>query len=85
MIKIIDNVDLKELLKFGFEYDTWEKRWTQEIFHQGQDIDLTLQLLIDDRIIGFVIDGVNDKFAITNLTIIFDLIQAGIVEKVEEK
>jgi hypothetical protein len=86
MLKIKDNVDLKELEKFDFEYreeddeDSKWHYWCPKI-NSGISIDVVNELnpelvrIIDDGHFGF------DK---TDLDIIYDLIKADLVEKVEE-
>ena len=71
MLKIIDNVDLKELEKFGFR--KWEDNYIKDITSS-----ITCFVSIDYREIWFSCSGV-----IGSLEILFDLIQAGLVEKVE--
>ena len=72
MLKIKDNVDLKELEKFGLIYDSFG------FYHSNHNEK--------GRII---IDAEDDRFITASgdsiLTILFDLIQAGLVEKVEKK
>ena len=86
MLKIKDNVDLKELEKFGFvelksNFDNeclgWE--WFKTIKDDGEDIRLDIYVYPDNsRYRGLLImdNDVGDK--------LFDLIQAGLVEKVEK-
>ena len=77
MLKIKNNVDLKELEKFGFELkeDEWEyNTCKQEDGFSGFTVD------IDDRLINNY-SSVSRK----NLDVIYDLIEAGLVEKVEEE
>lgn len=76
MLKIKDNVDLKELEKFGFKFDGWIYVYEQNEFT------------------GVRINPINRKIGIYNsadiiidkstLTVIFDLIKADLVEKVDE-
>jgi len=97
MLKIKDNVDLKELLKFGFEQKVYQK--DSNIFQkiiEEEDFILTIlvndlrkrerQLSIyvyvdEDDIKNHTEDYINECYY--NLDVIFDLIQAGLVEKVE--
>ena len=78
MLKIKDNVDLKELEKFGFKlkYCMGEKLY-EKFFKKG--------LCYKESIIIWVADK---KIQITNgqvlLGTLYDLIQAGLVEKVED-
>ena len=84
MLKIKDNVDLKELEKFGFEKDeykedvemvyNYEEFRTEEIrIYKNKEISI----YIDDELYCCAIDT---EF----LEVLFDLIQAGLVEKVED-
>lgn len=92
MLKIKDDVDLKELEKFGFNYEELDE--TQEgdtepyIIKQYSNYDdaicpYTINIDIKTRII-------NDTYSypgyaeIVPADLIFDLIQAGLVEKVVE-
>ena len=74
-LKIKDNIDLKELkIKYGLAYDSdsdYECGWSYETLDKdGVFIDLK-----NRQIYG--IDA-------TSLVLLYDLIQAGLVEKVEE-
>lgn len=74
MLKIKDNVDLKELEKFGFKEEKWYCSSNNQIIH----------ILSKDC---FSIDINTRNFTYLNidfygLDLIFDLIQAGFVEKV---
>lgn len=100
MLKIKDNVDLKELEKFGFRehkqdnkdvcISKWTRRWIEADTIDGYSCgssgwefypaievykDRTLRVYIEDSWCG----GYT-----RHLNILFDLIQAGLVEKVEE-
>lgn len=71
MLKIKDNVDLKELEKFGFEYGI-DNHYIKDISYS-----VTCFVSIENRQIWFGCTEV-----ISSLEILFDLIQAGLVEKV---
>lgn len=76
MLKIKDNIDLKELEKFGFKWDENLKEYY--IFSKQKDEKLSVayeRYIIIKDFSGFSITVYFD--------IIFDLIQAGLVEKVE--
>ena len=73
MLKIKDNVDLKELEKFGFTHGI-NNCYTKDI-----NYSVTCFVNIDDRHIWFGCSEV-----IGWLSVLFDLIQAGLVEKVGE-
>lgn len=79
MLKIKDNVDLKELEKYGFKYSSFED-W--HYFFDNLSISLG-----DNREI--VIDFNDDDYceleiAINLLNLLYDLIQDGLAEKVDE-
>lgn len=87
MLKIKDNVNLKDLEKYGFKYtpDCYEKciLYLQNTFDGAIYIRIT-----NDRIVYPVCDldmynlGNNNEFKIHD--ILYDLIQDGLVEKVIE-
>lgn len=76
MLKIKDNVELKELKKFGFW--KWENTWgvytKKNIIPTIEDADLFLYEY--DRVIIFSEDS--------DLNILYDLIKADLVEKVSD-
>ena len=86
MLKIKDNVDLKELEKFGFYKSLeiyqkdLEEEWNMEI--PMSKIISSLYIKTEDRVIRLA----NHFRPIENtkLDTLYDLIQAGYVEKVEE-
>lgn len=84
MLKIKDNVDLKELEKFGFVYiskiDKYEK-----YFEEDEKINIKGKSHFDS---GEIFICGDNHFGIANngtLNILFDLIQADLVEKINEK
>lgn len=76
MLKIKDNVDLKELEKFGFSNEI--------TIIEYRRIYGSVQVVVDieDRYI-ICIDFSSWTYIDNALDILFDLIQAGLVEKVE--
>ena len=76
MLKIKDDVDLKELEKFGFKYIK-----SIECFERGGR-----QLYWDDRAVYYITKDrqlqINSEGDYTLDSFIYDLIQAGLVEKV---
>ena len=76
MLKIKDSVDLKELGKFGiFEYRGY---WNKEEFTKSENVvESSLYVDTRTRIIGLFGEGE------VVLDTVFDLIQAGLVEKGE--
>ena len=79
MLKIKDNIDLKELEKFGFNYIPEQKKNIWEHYSYTEEDEnnvypmLRCYVYCKDRIIGVHTN---------ELDILFDLIQAGLVEKV---
>ena len=80
MLKIKDNVDLKELKKFGFKYYDYTGRYEYKysgyalIYINSWNREIYLKYLEDTL----------EQYIHPLDNIIFDLIQAGLVEKVEE-
>lgn len=80
MLKIKDNVDLKELEKYGFvevkkgetEFVDCVKYWQSEI-----DSEYDCITIFDDRSLHFGIDG-------CDVDTLYDLIKDGLVEKVDD-
>ena len=77
MLKIKDNIDLKELEKYGFAY--------QEEYVGENEEDLIkfyykggLYIFIDDKKFD------DDSYGIRDIEVIYDLIKDGLVEKVKE-
>lgn len=83
MLKIKDNVDLKELEKFGWEdYHSWMleqeyvERWGNQYYPEYRKGKFTIQRNRNIRSrAGNQWNGLDD---------LFDIIQAGFVEKVEK-
>ena len=71
MLKIRDNVDLKELEKFGFIKD-------KNIYYYKNVFSVIVLMVFDNRKISNPTDDNGN-------VILYDLIQAGLVEKVEDK
>ena len=82
MLKIKDNVDLKELEKYGFE-DNWLYGFSKKICEgrRGQCFILIIQ---DREILGYSegADGDGEEAYLDNT--LYDMIKDGIVEKVEQ-
>ena len=82
MLRIKEEIDLKELEKFGFKKT---KSTGGEIFYYpvawnyGLYVEITINV---DRIIS--LDVNYEDFYSEDIDVLFDLIQAGYVEKVEE-
>lgn len=81
MLKIKDNVDLKELEKFGCEL-----HWSGKCYLGGYDNrELHLRIYIDTREIVMCEPFRDNDGTENNIEILFDLIQAGLVEKVSDE
>lgn len=80
MLKIKDNVDLKELEKFGFTYEYLVNSYQKVVssnYVDEPDVDYWIE--IDSRKILINTNTQNDYNLDSTL---YDLVQAGIVEKV---
>ena len=84
MLKIKDNVDLKELENFGFKYIV-EKYKSYIYINKFIEIDIFLDLEneCENKVLFMLTSQYNRNYA--NLDILYDLIQAGLVEKVKEE
>ena len=81
MLKIKDNVDLKELEKFGFKKE--EYYYTVKFDYKYYKVNVMVEL--DRRCIIIQNDYYDSDYACYVPDVIYDLIQAGLVEKVEDK
>ncbi|MBR1540710.1 MAG: hypothetical protein IJ629_06135 [Clostridia bacterium] len=80
MLKIKDDVDLKELEKFGFSYNRIYGGYTKKVYLKNDSDDKNFYVIRENsRIIKITrLDGKLDDT-------LYDLIQANLVEKVGEK
>lgn len=80
MLKIKDNVDLKELEKFGFEKTEYSyiRNYNREDYTITIEIEFNRRIYIEN-------DFYDNDYACLIPNVIYDLIQAGLVEKVEDK
>ena len=82
MLKIKDNVDLKELEKFGYEYDDFNECWDNKI---AENIEISIFKDTNYiEIIYYDYEGdyiEKDDFEEDELEYIDDLIKADLVEK----
>lgn len=77
MLKIKDNVDLKELEKYGYVYKEQPGSGARKRYELSNDFDV--YVYIDNRVLHF------NRFNSNHQTdTLYDLIQDGLVEKVEE-
>lgn len=90
MLKIKDNVDLKELEKFGYEvYEDWWNRGYYEkgdikgkyIYYKPVDLYKSIEIEIDTR---KIFESYDDMYREVEEKYINDLIKADLVEKVGE-
>ena len=81
MLKIKDNVDLKELEKFSFKQNNHHDLFTR---YEYKPENYTC-LYIDEARILSVFPTYYDKLSSKIMDKLYDLIQAGLVEKVEDK
>lgn len=77
MLKIKDNVDLKELEKYGFGRKYIIDSWAYTIDYQERFYTESLTIWEVDR-------SIQISHAIKLLPILYDLIKADLVEKVED-
>ena len=76
MLKIKDNVDLKELEKYGFEKrDRWYEFYGEYV---------TTEVFIEDRELYLYSTGAKEIQDMSIPHIVYDLIKYGLVEKVEK-
>ncbi len=93
MLKIKDNIDLKELEKFGFEKTENNKKEIYSFILEEDGVDMECSILVNDidntdRALRFMYynscdfeeEFVDYDCLIPN--VLYDLIQAGIVEKI---
>ena len=78
MLKIKDNIDLKELEKFGFELEKRNKQYWEYRNKKG-----TIHYVFMSRKMSIYMDKYPDTYNAND--VLYDLIKADLVEKVEEK
>ena len=78
MLKIRDGVDLKELEKYGFEYEDLFYKDTHYAYYNYEF--LTVNLYSKEIFIASGVDEVNGSEEVTKL---YDLIKADLVEKID--
>lgn len=77
MLKIKDNIDLKELEKFEFKPYYYRPQHNYYVFPNSSEI----AIYIFEETKEIMVDRFYDR----HLVKLYDLIQAGLVEKVEEE
>lgn len=90
MLKIKDGIDLKELEKFGFEYSRDNIGYTkvivdETVLDEEDDKDCIFLRIFSDTKEIVVETTDTEDWIFGNLTTLFDLIQAGLVEKVSDE
>ena len=87
MLKIKDNVDLKELQKFGFETSYGATWWWKDFKHTRED-RWSIAVSKDDKRIQLGYSHTDICGVCTyierELDVLYDLIEAGLVEKVRD-
>ena len=83
MLKIKDNVDLKELEKYGFEKDEELSDMFQTVYSAKQEYQKICFCIDEDKII-YLYEPFNSNTFIIKTNVLYDLIKDGLVEKVEE-
>ena len=79
MLKIKDNVDLKELEKYGFEYVEWRKRYVGGYSNR----ELHLRVNPETREIKMYEPFRDNDDTENNIELLYDLIKDDLVEKVD--
>lgn len=82
MLKIKDDIDLKELKKFGFEYVFSEPFdfCYKKVYLRNEDDDKNFYKIVDNKYREIQLTRLDGKLDDT----LYDLITAGLVEKIEE-
>ena len=88
MLKIKDSVDLKELEKFGFEYEKEHGIFPNRYIYVDNRCDQLVQIDADDRTI--LVEDISEDYFVgalvdNALNALYDLIKADMVEKVSDK
>ena len=81
MLKIKDNVDLKELEKYGFEEYEGGENYYCDLIPYTEQLHAYLEVIVSNRELK-VLDYVDYDYHNKAIEKLFDLIQAGLVEKV---
>lgn len=82
MLKIKDNVDLKELEKYGFEKDGYS--YYYDFIPYNEDNGNGQYILVDIKIRKIDLDYIDLEYFGKAVELLYDLIKANLVEKVEE-
>ena len=79
MLKIKDNIDLKELEKYGFKETPFRK---YERMYDKEYYCIDIYIDIDDKTINIQNDNYDGEYKCEIPDVIYDLIKDGLVEKV---
>ena len=84
MLKIRDGIDLKELEKFGFKHDNYDNSYRIDLGEDRRGAYCTLY--IENRILYIDFAGDDNGYSGSDILndVIYDLIQADLVVKVDE-
>jgi len=86
MLKIKDNVDLKELEKFGLKYNGGSEVYVDDYDYSVLCIyENNKEILLDTCTIGFNQFSKEKQVNDNAINILYDLIKVDLVEKVEEE
>ena len=80
MLKIKNNIDLKELEKFGFEYSGCFDKYTAG--YTNRELWLSIDCITKEIKMNEPFRDNDEKE--NNIDVNFDLIQAGLIEKVDD-
>lgn len=87
MLKIKDNVDLKELEKYGFEI--FGNHTARKIYYEKNYGEDDTYFMVEHREIWFIENGAKESnqryFGNPQFDTLYDLIKDGLVEKVSDK
>ena len=75
MLRIKDNIDLKELKKFGFLE-------AEQYYYSKEDCVVELRISKTDRRLYIIVYDLEYDVIIEDIDLLFDIIEAGLVEKV---
>lgn len=85
MLKIKDNVDLKELEKYGFEFEKAHGLFNERYVYYAED-EQTISVATNDK--TMFVEDISGSYSFgaivdVGLDTLYDLIKADLVEKVE--
>ena len=95
MLKIKDGVDLKELEKFGFEYDDFNETYDKEIndnttlfvYKGSNDLYVTVSCFYPECGVSEYEEFTYEEYSVlyeTKFDVVYKLIKANIVEEIKE-